>query len=131
MNSNQKELVKYRLERSKETLEQAKIMFDTKHPTGVINRLYYACFYAVSALLLCYSKSSAKHSGVLGLFNKDFIKNGIFPHEMGKFYTNLFASRQDADYADMVEVEENQVKELLSQSEIFIADISKHVWQKL
>lgn len=32
---------------------------------GTVNRLYYACFYAVSALLLTEGFSSSRHSGIL------------------------------------------------------------------
>jgi uncharacterized protein (UPF0332 family) len=109
VNPDEKHLIRYRLERARETLEQAQVMSDTGHPAGAINRLYYACFYAVNALLLCRNMASAKHSGVLSLFNRHFIKTGVFSADMGKFYSDLFDSRQDADYADMVEVEDAQL----------------------
>lgn len=42
-------LVKYRLERAEETLEEAEVMANMSHWKTCINRLYYACFYAINA----------------------------------------------------------------------------------
>jgi uncharacterized protein (UPF0332 family) len=131
VNTAQKDLIRNRLARAVETLEQAKIMFQTGHPSGAINRLYYACFYAVNALLLSCDKSSAKHSGVISIFNKDFIKPGIFPPDMGQFYTDLFDSRQDVDYSDIVDISEQQIRQLLPQTQAFIDSIIEYLQPKL
>ena len=40
-----------RVKRSKETLDEAKLMFENIHYLTVINRLYYAVFYLASAYL--------------------------------------------------------------------------------
>jgi hypothetical protein len=105
MTKGQKELVEYWLKRADETFDEAKVMMDTDHPHGCANRLYYACFYAVTALLLSKNLSSSKHSGVISLFNKNFVKPGIIPVELGKFYSRLFEGRMESDYGDWVELE--------------------------
>ena len=58
------DLIKYRLKKSKETLNDAKIMFEIASLTSTVNRIYYAMFYAVNGLLLSKNFSSSKHSGV-------------------------------------------------------------------
>ena len=105
MTKGQKELIEYWLKRSDETFDEAKVMMETDHPHGCANRLYYACFYAVTALLLSKNLSSSKHSGVISLFNKNFVKPGIIPVELGKFYSRLFEGRMESDYGDWVELE--------------------------
>ena len=70
-------LIKYRLERSHEALEEARMLLEQKHTNTYINRLYYACFYAVSALMLMKGLSSAKHSGIRSLFHQKFVKPAI------------------------------------------------------
>lgn len=60
-------LVAYRLRRSHEALEEARLLADHGHSNAAVNRLYYACFYAVSALLSSRGLSSARHSGVRSL----------------------------------------------------------------
>lgn len=44
--------IKYRRERAKETLEEAEIMLDNNKLIAAVNRIYYAIFYEVLALLL-------------------------------------------------------------------------------
>ena len=46
------DLVRYRLQRARQTLEDARILANASRWNPCVNRLYYACFYAVSALLL-------------------------------------------------------------------------------
>ncbi|PKL46134.1 MAG: hypothetical protein CVV39_07595 [Planctomycetes bacterium HGW-Planctomycetes-1] len=106
MTQPQKELIDYWLKRADETLDEARVLLKTEHPRGCANRLYYACFYAVNALLIGNNLSSSKHSGVMALFNKHFVKSGIIPVDMGKFYSGLFENRMESDYGDIVEFTE-------------------------
>jgi uncharacterized protein (UPF0332 family) len=47
-----REYIKYRLEKSDESLNDAKLLAQNQRWNACVNRLYYACFYAVMALLL-------------------------------------------------------------------------------
>ena len=67
MTESRDELVAYRIARARETLGDARILVDQERWASAANRLFYACFYAVSALLLRHDMSSAKHSGVRSL----------------------------------------------------------------
>jgi hypothetical protein len=62
-----RELIDYRRNRAKETLRDAKILFDSGSLFSSVNRIYYAMFYQVTALLLTENLSSPKHSGVFVL----------------------------------------------------------------
>ena len=106
------DLVRYRLERARETLEEAELMMISNHLFGAANRLYYACFYAVSALLLKQDMASSKHSGVMALFNRHFVKTGKIPVDCGKFYSRMFDHRSKGDYADMLGEPEIQPQDL-------------------
>ena len=70
------DLIQYRCERAREALEEAVVLADSGHWNACVNRLYYACFYAVSALLNKHNLSSSKHSGVRSFFNHHFVKTG-------------------------------------------------------
>ena len=72
-----KALIKYRMERAEETYKEALLMRTEDHWNACANRLYYACFYAVSALLAKYGLSSSKHSGIKSLFNQHIIKKKL------------------------------------------------------
>jgi hypothetical protein len=95
-------LITFRIKRARESLEEAKILFEHGHFNTFVNRLYYACFYAVSGPLLSKGLSSAKHSGVRSLFHQNFVKPGLVDIECGHFYDRLFDNRKKSDYADLV-----------------------------
>ena len=93
-------LISYRLERSRESLRAAEIMFENSMLTFSMNRVYYAMFYAVQALLVLRKVSFSKHGQVKAYFNREMIKTGIFPTEMGRLYNKAFEYRQKFDYVD-------------------------------
>lgn len=72
-------LVAYRLKEAHEVLLDAqKLLRDHGSPRSVVNRAYYAMFYAVLALLATIGIGSAKHSGVIALFDLHFVKTGVY-----------------------------------------------------
>ena len=119
------DLILYRIVRAKETLEDARILADSKRWNACVNRLYYACFYAVSALLIQNDLSSSKHTGVRSLFNLHFVKTGKIPKDIARVYNDLFERRQESDYLDFVSFQESQVLPWISRVEIFIDYILK------
>jgi len=120
MTEGQEDLIRYKISRAEETLDEARVMLQTSHPYGAANRIYYACFYVVTALLLTKSLSSSKHSGVIALFNRHFVKPGLISVDMAKFYSRMFDNRLESDYADWVEVEKQDIQEELVHSEEFV-----------
>lgn len=103
-------LLKYRIERARESLEEAEILLEKRFANTFVNRLYYACFYAVSSLLLTKGLSSAKHSGTRSLFHQNFVKVGIVDTELAQLYDRLFDNRQKADYADLFRFNLDEVR---------------------
>lgn len=93
-------LVYHRMVRSKESILAAEIMLEKGMLVFSMNRIYYAMFYAVQALLALHGFSSSKHGQVKGYFNREFVKEGIFPIDMGKMYNKAFEYRQKFDYVD-------------------------------
>ena len=73
-----KDLILYRLEKSKEDLESAEILFKKKKHTQSLNRSYYAIFHAIRALLALDKFDSRKHSGIVAYFIKNYIATSIF-----------------------------------------------------
>lgn len=121
----QRDLIHYRLERARETYQEALLMQREKHWNGCANRLYYACFYAVNALLVKTGHASSKHTGVRSLFNQHFVKPGKVSKEHGKLYNQLFEARQEGDYVDFVQYDEGTVGPWISEVQDFIAAISQ------
>lgn len=127
MTGDQKDLVRYRMERAGETLQEARLMLEHGHLHGAANRIYYACFYATVALLLTRGLSSPKHSGVMALFNRHFVKEGIVPAELGKFYSRVFEHRLESDYGDAVELTEQDLRADLEKAQEFITLIGSQL----
>jgi uncharacterized protein (UPF0332 family) len=122
-----KALVRYRLERAKETLDEAKVLFEAGYINTYVNRLYYACFYAVSALLISRQESTSKHGYLRSLFHREFIKTGLLPIESGKHFDLLFQSRQKGDYSDYITFEADEVGDWLDKTKEFVSQIEKYL----
>lgn len=60
----QKTLIGLWLEKAEEAMASAKLELNADHVNFAVNRLYYACFYAVTALLLRDGKQFARHSAI-------------------------------------------------------------------
>ena len=120
MQATQDDYIKYRFERAWKTFEDAKYLASIKSWNSSMNRLYYACFYAVLALFSKYKISSHRHSGAKTQFSLHFIKTGLLDKESGKLFGDLFDLRQKGDYGDFLDFEEKHVIPLIPKVERFL-----------
>ena len=82
------QLITYRLEQAEVSLEDARFFLNgNRSPQSIVNRSYYAMFYASLALLQKISKIPSKHSGVISLFDTEYVLKGIFPKELSKVFS--------------------------------------------
>ncbi|MBM3475406.1 MAG: HEPN domain-containing protein [Armatimonadetes bacterium] len=123
--STDEEVIAYRLDRARETLEEARLMAETGHWNTCVNRLYYACFYAATALLLREGLASAKHSGVRAFLNQHFVKTGILAQELGALYNELFDSRNEGDYRDLLRLSADRVEPLIPRAAEFVEAVER------
>jgi uncharacterized protein len=122
------ELAKYRIKQAEESLEEARYLLSgNQSPRSVINRLYYAMFYAVLALLVYEPYSSSKHSGVLSYFNRRFIKEGIFEKELGRHINEAFELRQQEDYREYTTLSIDQVIPSIEKADRFVKAIKDYL----
>lgn len=117
--------INYRLQRANETLAEVEIHIKNKFWNTAVNRLYYSCFYAVSALLIKYGVETASHSGAKQKFNQLFIKTGKIDIELGKRYSELLEKRHKGDYNDFYDFDEETVIRLLAPSQKLIKRIEE------
>jgi uncharacterized protein (UPF0332 family) len=115
MSSTKKDYIDYRVLKSKEVFEDAKLLATNQRWNSCVNRLYYSSFHLVSALLFKYDLKSETHNGAKTQFNLHFIKNGKVSIEYGKLYSSLFLWRQESDYADFVDFDSETVLPLIDQ----------------
>lgn len=113
-------LIEYRLERSEEALEEGAYNAQGGYYNMAVNRLYYAAFYAVSALMLSRGINAATHAGIKTLLSLHFVKPGLLPVEHGKTFMTLFENRQSGDYEDFVYCDLDLYNLLLPKTEELI-----------
>src|SRR3972149_11342967 len=122
------QLAKYRLKQAEESLDEAVFLLSgRKSPRSIINRAYYAMFYAVLALLIFEPYSSSKHSGVLSYFNRRFIKEGLLSERAGESINTAFELRQRGDYREYAELGYEQVKPYIQKAREFIAEVRNYL----
>lgn len=125
MNDPQEALIQYRLARAHETLSEAELLARAGLWHGCVNRLYYACFYAVSTLLLHDGVTASRHAGVRSLFNQRFVRSGRMPRDVARVFNRLLDDRQESDYADFVSFEEQQVRPWIAEAREFIEVVER------
>lgn len=77
--------------------------------------MYYAVYYAATALLINQGHLTRTHSGTITQINVHFVKTGILTREDGRLIRKLFELRQEADYDDFMDAEEVDINEYLPQ----------------
>ena len=116
----------YRMRQTEETLSEAIRMLESGFsPRSIVNRSYYAMFYAVLALFVVSNTShkTSKHSGVIGIFNKEFIHTGKLDQRFAKMLYNLFDQRMESDYRDFAEVSEEDARNAVWAAQEFVIAI--------
>ena len=128
MSGTRDDLIKYRISRAKDTLDDANILAENRKWNSAINRLYYAAYYAVMALLLSADLKPTTHNGAKSNFSQHFIKTGKIDKELGKIFSQLFTWRQKGDYDDLFDFQKetvlpyfDPVKELIDNIEELIS----------
>lgn len=124
-------LINYRLERAEESLKAAQLMLENKLYVSAMNRIYYAMFYSVQALLVLNDNTFSKHGQVKGFFNREFIKTGVFPKDLGKLFNIVFEYRQKFDYVDLIIPEEKLITDYIVKATKFIEQITKFLKDKM
>lgn len=119
------ELVRYRLNRADETMEEVSLLADYGHYNAAVNRLYYACFYAVQALLLKNHIGASTHSGVKSMLGLHFVSKGIISLEHGKTFNTLFEKRHSSDYDAFAYCDKALVDDLIPMAQSFILRIKE------
>ena len=126
---------KYRLNKAKETLETARMIFnDGKDFTSANNRAYYAIFYAIRAVLAIEEIDFKRHKDVLAYFNKEYVNKERFPKKIGRKISQAQRVREDSDYDDdyepsleKTEQQINTAQDLIELVETSINDYYKKI----
>ena len=125
MKEEREALVRYRLEQADESLESAQLLLDNGKYRPAVSRSYYAMFYAVLALMAKKKHHSSKHSGAIAIFNREFVKTGMFDKDFSRWLQEAFDLRQRADYREMFSISYERTKRVLEHALAFVAEVKR------
>lgn len=104
-----KAIVQYRIEKAKASLVDAVDVSSIKKWSLAANRLYYALYYAATALLINDGHITRTHSGMISLVSLHYVQNGKLSKEEGKLLKRIFDLRQESDYDDFIDADETDI----------------------
>ena len=121
-------LFTYRLQEAEETLADAVQMLEAScSPRSIVNRAYYAMFYAVLALFIRFETihKTSKHSGIIGIFNKEFVHTGMVEIKYAKMLSAIFEARLEGDYKGLVELTDDHAQDAVNKARVFLKTIKE------
>jgi uncharacterized protein (UPF0332 family) len=124
------EYARNRIETAHKTIDAAKLLAENGFWNSAVNRLYYALFYAVNALLVVNEIYPQSHSGMRSLFALHFIKTEKMDIKYGKLLAQLYDWRQKGDYDNIFDYDSESVMTLFDPVIEMVIQIEKEIKQK-
>ena len=125
------DLVLHRIQTAKSDLKSARILLAAEEYKGANNRAYYAVFHAVNAVHALNGKAFRRHKDAIGNFNKDYIKTGIFPREIGRKISEAEEIRHASDYDDFYIASREESEHQVAVADEFIQLAEKYCLKQI
>ena len=119
------EFIAYRLTKAEEVYNAALILYDATQWNSAINRLYYACFYSASALLLKRGIGAKSHAGVIAKFSEEVVRTGEMTADEYRIYSKLLNWRTKGDYSDMFDFSKDDLDDVLQPTRAFLDKVTE------
>jgi len=113
------------IEKAKKSLEAAKLLHERGMYDFAVSRAYYTMFYCAEAILLTKGISVSKHSALIALLGREFVKTGEVPHKLFTYITLAFEIRQVGDYSVMNDIPEETSLQQIKHAEEFL-EFTRH-----
>jgi uncharacterized protein (UPF0332 family) len=123
-----KAIIMYRLEKADDTFVEAKDCSAMGHWTLAANRLYYASYYASSALLISAGFAAKSHEGAIGMIGQHFVHTGILTKEDGALLARLQNMRHSGDYDDFLDWTQEDVEPYIPKVQAFLEKIKSTIY---
>jgi uncharacterized protein (UPF0332 family) len=115
------------LRKAKESIKSARILLKEEQFDFSAGRSYYAMFYATEALLLTKSIAVSKHSALISLFGKEFVKSGLMPSKLRDYIVEAFDIRQVGDYGPVGSVSKEKSAALVTHAQEFVDSVEEYL----
>lgn len=124
-----KAIVVYRLEKADNALVEARDCVSMEHWNLAANRLYYAVYYASSALLISAGHTAKTHEGAIGMIGQYYVRTGILTNEDGVLLARLQNMRHTGDYDDFMDWTQEDVEPYIPKAEAYIKKIKAIIYK--
>lgn len=116
------------LQKAQDCHEDADILIDYGKQHGPISKIYYSAFSCAKAFLTLHGIRALKHTSVISLFGKVLVKEKGINKKFGRFLSDMFYKRKNADYATSPKkFSREELKNLLSTSSEFIQTTRSYI----
>lgn len=120
-------IVNLELEKAQKTFDATMLCVGQNMWETAANRLYYAIFHAVSALLIHDDFRVKSHRGIMALFGEHYVRTGIFTKKDGSLLSDLIIMRDNADYNCFFETNEEKLSPLIEPTRLFMEKIKRYI----
>lgn len=125
--NERKDLVNLYLDKARQTVGECEIAIVAESWGMAANRMYYALFHAVTALLVNDGIPVGSHRGVKALFGQHYVLTGKFTSDNSKLLAQMETLRDKADYNIMYVATREQVMPHIGEVKKFIDEIEEYV----
>ena len=123
-------VVNLELEKAQKTFAAMEVCAHEECWESAANRMYYALFHAVAALLINDGHQVKSHRGVMALFGEHYIRTGIFTKKDGALFSDLVIMRDNADYNCFYEANEEKIVPYINPTLQLIEKIKAYIAKK-
>ena len=120
-------IVNLELEKATNTMAQIPALQKLGYWDNIANRLYYAVFHAVNALLINDGHPVNTHKGVIALFGNYYIRTGIFASEDGSLYSDLQTMRNNSDYNCSYDATQQEIEPMIDPTKELISKVLDYI----
>src|SRR5512136_2587733 len=124
---NKKENIRAEMERAKEALSAAILLYDNGFVSDAVSRLYYFVLYNVRALLLTKGLEPRSHDAALRLFGLHFVNKGIVDKRAAQVFSKLMKFRKEADYNPVSMFTKADFSDFKQEAEALVTMIKQHL----
>jgi len=125
-----KELIAYRIARAYECIKDTDNDLKDDRLYSAANRLYYAIFNTMRALIASDNVDFSKHTGVISYVRAKYVKTGVIDAKFSRLIRDAEALRNDCDYSDFYSPEKDELEKQLEIAKEFLSCIDEVIKNK-
>ena len=125
-----KDLARYKLERAREELDTAELLFDNERLKAANNRAYYSIYYSLTAVLCLEPIAFKKHKDAIGYFNKNYVHTDRFPREIGRNISKAAKIRHASDYDEFYIASKEEAERQIQTAKELVDLVDKFISEK-